>query len=111
MTERKTQILVSTDEETRSRLDALRIVTKVSRARVADEAWRGNGIKGIERKHADELRKVEALAARAGVSVVEYTARYARAFSNVTYGPGIEALNADDRAVTGARKVPALIEW
>lgn len=98
----KEQVVLLVDSEIVTALDTLRIIAATSRARVTEpllseavrEALKAPGTYG-------DVQRVHALAERAGMSVAEYVAAYARAYSRLTYGPGLDALEADDREVTG----------
>ncbi len=99
---KKVQIVIMAEPDTASRLDVLRIATQKSRARVAEEALLARGgLPGMERAHPYDIARVHALAERAGMTWREYAAAYAKAYQSVTFGPGLEALEADDSAVTG----------
>lgn len=104
----KEQVVLLVDSEVVTALDTLRIIAATSRARVTEpllsDAVREALNSSPER--VGEVLRVHRLAERAGMSVAEYVAAYARAYSRLTYGPGLEALEADDREVTGARTKP-----
>lgn len=106
----KEQVVLLVDSEIVTALDTLRIIAATSRARVT-EPLLSEAVKTelTHLSHRGEVQRVHRLAERAGMSVAEYVAAYARAYSRLTYGPGLEALEADDREVTGKRVKPAPI--
>ncbi len=96
---KKEQVVMLVDPEIRDRLDALRSVTGESRARVAEMALAGRGLLAAEQEHNEGLVRVSALAVRAGVLLYDYVRAYAYAMARQSYGPGLDALEADDSAV------------
>ena len=104
MSDRKTQIIASVEPDTRDRIDALRIVLKVSRARIAARLIEGEGLDHLEDEHAGSLRRVTELAEKAGTDTTTYVRAYAAAYATATYGPGLDALEGDDRRVRKAVK-------
>lgn len=107
----KEQVVLLVDSEIVTALDTLRIIAATSRARVTEPLLAEAVRKELAQpgEAADGVKRIKALAERAGMSVAEYVAAYARAYSRLTYGPGLEALEADDREVTGKRVKPAPI--
>ncbi len=99
MAGKKEQVVMLVDPEIRDRLDALRIVTGESRARVAEMALAGHGLAQMEIHHADGLERVRELAERAGVLLYDYVRAYAYAMARQSYGPGLDKLEQDDSAV------------
>lgn len=106
----KEQVVLLVDREIVTALDTLRIIAATSRARVT-EPLLSDAVKAAfaEAAGRGEIVRVIKLAERAGMSVAEYVAAYARAYSRLTYGPGLDALEADDREVTGKKAKPAPI--
>lgn len=102
----KEQVVLLVDSEIVTALDTLRIIAATSRARVT-EPLLSDAVRKALALTPNQTRRVHALAERAGMSVAEYVAAYARAYSRLTYGPGLEALEADDREVTGKKAKPA----
>lgn len=99
----KAQFMSLVEASTLHDIDALRIVTGKSRARVSEELQL-EALKRVRRQYADQLARLDKLAGRAGVSVQEYVKAYARAHSRSTYGAGLEQLEADDSAVRSLLK-------
>lgn len=104
----KEQVVLLVDSEIVTALDTLRIIAATSRARVT-EPLLNEAVRKALALTPSQKHRVHALAERAGMSVAEYVAAYARAYSRLTYGPGLEALEADDREVTGKKAKPAPI--
>jgi hypothetical protein len=94
----KVQYMGLVEQETMHGLDSLRIVTGKSRARISEELIVAE-LKRARRAHADELARLDGLAARAGVSVQDYVTAYARAHARSTYGATLADLEKDDTAV------------
>lgn len=94
----KAQFMGLVEQTTMHRLDALRIVTGKSRARVSEELM-VSALKRTEKEHGEELGRLDKLAAAAGVTVQEYVKAYARAYARSTYGIGLEQLEHDDSSV------------
>ena len=109
MAGRKVQIVALVDPEIKTGLDALRMISTASRAReletVLAPAIREALNESPER--AGDVVRIHRLAERAQMSFEDYVAAYAKAYSRDTYGPGLDALEADDRAVTGQKEKPA----
>lgn len=103
MAGKKVQVVILAEEDVRQRLDALRIVRGESRARVAEYALTHGGINALEAGHVRELARLQRLAERARMPWRAYVDAYAEAFSRQTYGPGLDALEEDDSAVTGIK--------
>ncbi len=108
MAGKKKQVVALIDPELLTALDTLRIITRESRARVLEKVLDKALWEETER-HVGGEERVAALAERAGLSVEQYVEAYAAAFSSGAYGPGLDALEADDRMVTGKRAKPAPI--
>lgn len=104
----KEQVVLLVDSEIVTALDTLRIIAATSRARVT-EPLLSYAVREALELNTSGTSRVERLAERAGMSVADYVAAYAKAYSRLTYGPGLEALEADDREVTGKRVKPAPI--
>ncbi len=102
---KKEQVVMLVAPWVRDRMDALRIVTGESRARVAEMALDGHGLADMELRHEDDLKRVARLAERAGAELKDYVRAYAYAMARQSYGPGLDALEADDSAVRAQLKV------
>jgi hypothetical protein len=100
----KVQYMGLVEDETMHGLDSLRIVTGESRARVSEKLI-VRALKSTRREYADQLARLDGLAARAGVSVQEYVKAYARAHARSTYGATLNDLEEDDSAVR------AMLAW
>lgn len=110
MAGRKVQIVALVDPEIRTGLDTLRMISTASRARELENVLADaleNAL--IEAGYQGSISRVEKLAQRAEMSVEDYVAAYAKAYARDTFGPGLDALEKDDRAVTGQKKKPAPI--
>lgn len=95
MPEKREQIVLLVEPAIKADADALRIVTKESRARVLEDGLRA-ALDIRVRQEADGMRRVGNLAERAGVSRDEYVKAYSIFYARATYGPGLEALEEDD---------------
>jgi hypothetical protein len=80
------------EPETLDRLDALRIVTGNSRARVAEEALKHGGLNRMEKENRERLDRLAAVAARRGQGLPQFTRQYARDHARNTYGTTLEEL-------------------
>jgi hypothetical protein len=94
----KAQFMGLVEQGTMHDLDVLRIVTGKSRARVSEELMVAQ-LRKVKREHAEDIGRLEKLAAAAGVSVQEYVKAYARAHARSTYGAGLDELEKDDSSV------------
>lgn len=97
---RKTQIVALVEPTTRTQLDMTRIFTKSSRARVLEDLI----LPALERLAAEarengDMKRLEKLAGKAGVSVAQYVGAYASAYRGTPYGAGLEELEASDLLV------------
>jgi len=99
MAGKKEQLVALVDAGVKDGADVLRIITRGSRARVIEDLL-APAVEAALSEQAGEVARVEALAARAGVDVQEYVTAYAKAYARDTYGPGLAALEKDDRLVT-----------
>lgn len=95
MPEKKRQVVLLVEPAIAVNADALRIITRESRARVLEKGL-AHAIDIQVRQEADGMRRVGNLAERAGVDVAEYVAAYSVAYARATYGPGLDALEQDD---------------
>jgi hypothetical protein len=98
---KKVQIVALVEPDVRVGLDTLRMIQAASRARVMESVLAPAVRAQLEEVSAD-VKRVEKLAKRARMTVEQYTAAYAEAFSGVTYPPGLAALEQDDSMVTSA---------
>lgn len=99
MAGKKEQLVALVDAGVKDGADMLRIITRGSRARVIEDLLAPAVATALEAQAA-EVARVEALAERAGVDIGAYVTAYARAYARDTYGPGLTALEKDDRLVT-----------
>lgn len=96
---KKVQFMVLVDEETRDRMDALRVVLRESRARVGEDLLL-EGLQIAELRHVARLERLHRVAEKArrrkGYGwrdfVREFATRYAR-----QYGPTLEELESDPK--------------
>lgn len=123
----KVQIVLLVDQEIATALDTLRIIDATSRARVTEPLLAEAAPAALKpeiptlgdeptpaeveaysaaTERVEGVRRVVALAERAGLTVAEYVAAYAKAYAKSTYGPGLDALEQDDREVTGKKAKP-----
>lgn len=101
MAGKKEQVVALIDPELLTQLDILRIITRDSRARVLEDVLR-DALGAAVRAERKEERRVRALAKAAGLTLEEYVTAYAKAHSRGGYGPGLDALETDDRVVRKA---------
>lgn len=94
----RVQFMALVGEDTMHDLDALRLVTRRSRARLAEDAMRPQ-LEIMKVTYAMDLERLEKLAEAAGATVQEYVSAYATVYARKTYGVGLDALEADDKAV------------
>lgn len=106
MAGKKEQLVALVDAGVKDGTDVLRIITRGSRARVIEDLLAPAVDLALAERAAD-VKRVEALAKRAGVAVQDYVTAYAKAYARDTYGPGLAALEKDDRLVTRAIAVTA----
>lgn len=88
----KEQFMALVEPDTLSRLDALRIVMGISRARVAEHAMTHKGLRGLELEYTERLARLQELARRQDVTWQDYVRDYAAANSRKTYGATLEDL-------------------
>lgn len=105
MAGKKEQLVALVDAGVKDGADMLRIITRGSRARVIEDLL-APAVDSALAAQASEVARVEALAERAGVDIGAYVTAYARAYARDTYGPGLAALEKDDRLVTRALGTP-----
>lgn len=98
MAGKKKQVVALIDPELLTALDTLRIITRESRARVLEDVIRPAVNSALGRRNK-AVTRVEILAEKAGVELEQYVKAYAKALSSGAYGPGLEALEADDSRV------------
>jgi len=102
----KAQFMGLVEQDTMHDLDVLRIVTGRSRARVSEDLM-VEQLRKAKRAYADDIKRLEQLAAAAGVSVQDYVKAYARVHARSTYGASLTALETDDSAVRAALQQPS----
>ena len=88
----KVQFMALVEPETLDRLDALRIVMGISRARVAEQALKTGGLNRLEKEQRERLDRLAAVAARRGQGLPQFVRAYAREHSRNTYGTTLEEL-------------------
>lgn len=96
----KEQVVALVDGHIVTRLDTLRLIDGTSRARVL-EPMLADAVDARLAELEKEVKRVEKLAKRAGMTLERYVEAYARAYSRKTYGPGLAELEKDDSIVTG----------
>lgn len=98
---RKAQVVALIDADLRTSIDALRIITKDSRARVMEDLLREAVAAHLGSPAVNkDIKRIHRLARQAGVSFAEYVSAYAQHFARDTYGPGLDALEAGAVTVT-----------
>lgn len=88
----KSQFMALVEVSTMDRLDALRLVMGVSRARVAEQAMVGGGLNRLERTHTERLERLYRLAGAQQRTWQELVREYAKRNARVTYGQTLEEL-------------------
>lgn len=109
MATKKVQVVALVDPDIKTGLDMLRMISQESRARVLEDVI-APAVWVALTDERPAVERIEALAKRAGMSVPEYVAAYAEAYKRESYGPGLDALYKDDRAVTGKKTKPPAIK-
>lgn len=104
MARKREQVVALIPPGQKTHLDALRIITEQSRAQVLEEVC-AIALPILAERHAAGFDRISALAARAGMSFDAYVGAYAETFARYS-DVGLEALEIDDRKVTGKRTKP-----
>jgi hypothetical protein len=91
----KRQFMALVEPDTLARLDALRIVMGISRARVSEKAMLGAGLEQLEAQYDERMQRLVDLAAKRRMTLAELTERYATLYARKTYGPTLEELEKD----------------